>query len=298
MKSTAGLISGRAILMSIFQPRAQNDEHGYALLSTLICLMVGGLIIAGLLTYTSTMLRARATMEANIGGLYDADAGIEHVLWCLDNGASPNSTLPQSLNGNEVLMQVDNMGELTMYADEWVTLGSHSDWLLVEGSLVYDELVEAYEYTITVTWNAEASETIHISEVGAKLPVGYSYEPDSASLFDDNLSTDEPEIESDIDEGQIVKWILPSPRPTITEDDPVRTETFHISGNGDLSGHYAWAVAARADVGYVSELSGTFYVITSTALLSEGGEIIASIKADVMLTQEDIFIIAWQINPD
>lgn len=189
-------------------------EYGYALLSTLICLMVGGLIVAALLSYANTTLRARASLERSIKGLYDADAGVENVLWCLGHGVSPNTTLPQTLNGNEVSMEVQEIGECTLYAGEWITLDSHSSWILVDGDLVYDDLEGAYKFTITVTWNAESGTTIHLSEVGARLPNDYVYQEDSASLFDTNLSTDEPDDELDFDGAHLIKWILPPPRPS------------------------------------------------------------------------------------
>lgn len=276
----------------------KNRENGYALLSTLICLMVGGLIVAALLSYANTTLRARASLDRSIKGLYDADAGVENVLWCLSNSVSPNTTLPQTLNGNEVSMEVQEMGECTLYAGEWITLDSHSSWLLVEGDLVYDDLEEAYKYTITVTWNAESGTTIHLSEVGAKLPIGYTYQEESASLFGNNLSNDEPDDEPDFDGAHLIKWILPPPRPSVTEGDSVKTQEFYITGEDELTGHYSWVVAAREDVGYISELTGIFYIVTATAICPQDNKFVAKIVADVMLSQGNIYIIAWQVNPN
>lgn len=273
-------------------------EHGYALLSTLICLAIGGLIVGALLSYTNTTLRAKASLDRSIKGLYDADAGIENVLWCLSHSMSPNSTLPQTLNGNNVYMEVEEIGECTLYAGEWITLDTHSDWILVESNIEYDEIEEAYKYTITVTWNAESGATIHLSEVGVKLPLNYTYNEDSASLFVDNLSDDEPSTESDYDGAQLVKWVLPPPRPSITESDPFRTQEFYIDGYGDLENYYSWLVAARDDIGYVSELTGTFYVIISTAICPEDSEVVSKIKTNVMSSEGNVYIISWEINPD
>jgi hypothetical protein len=273
-------------------------EHGYALLSTLICLMIGGLIVGALLSYTNTTLKAEASLDRSIKGLYDADAGIENVLWCLSHSISPNGTLPQTLNGNNVYMEVEEIGECTLYAGEWITLDTHSDWILIEGNVEYDEIEEAYKYTITVTWNAESGATIHLSEVGAKLPLDYTYKEGSASLFVDNLSDDDPDIESDYDGAQLVKWVLSPPRPSVTESDPIKTQEFYIEGDGELENHYSWLVAARDDIGYVSELTGTFYIIISTAICSEDEDVVAKIKTDVMSSGGNIYIISWEINPD
>jgi hypothetical protein len=260
--------------------------------------MIGGMVVGALLSYTSTTLRAKASLDKSIKGIYDADAGIENVLWCFTHGVSPNGTLPKTLNGNDVYMEVEEIGECTLYAGEWITLDTHSDWILVEGNIEYDDVEEKYKYTITVTWNAESGSIIHLSEVGAKLPMDYEYHEESASLFVDNLSDDEPETEYDFDGAQLVKWVLSPPRPSVTESEPVQTQEFYIDGYGDIENHYSWLVAARDDIGYVSELTGTFYVITSTALSSEDGEVVARIRANVMESGGNVYIIAWEINPD
>lgn len=285
--------------MMKFKQLTRNHELGYALLSTLICLMVGGLIVAALLSYANTTLRARASLERCIKGIYDADAGVENVLWCLNHSISPNATLPQTLNGNNVSMEVEEIGECTLCAGEWIILDDHGSWLLVGGELLYDEFEEAYKYTITVTWNAESQGTdIHISEVGARLPMDYTYKEESASVFGSNLSTDEPDDELDYDGAHLVSWVLPPPRPSVKYDDPTKTQEFYITGEAELSGQYCWVVAKRTDIGYISELNGTFYIITSIATRPEDNEFVTKIVADVMLSKGNVYIISWQINPD
>jgi hypothetical protein len=194
-------------------------------------------------------------------------------------------------------MQISEIGNYTMHAGEWVTTGSHADWLLVSGNIIWDELQGAYKYTITVTWNAESGTTIHISEVGAKLPIGYTYQSNSAALFGSNLSTDEPSDELDVNGAHLLGWVLSTPRPTVTEGDPTKTEEFYITGTDSLEGHYSWVVAQREDIGHVSELNGTFYLITATANSIADGENTARIEAEAMWSEGAIYIISWQVNP-
>ena len=276
--------------------RVTNDESGQAILATLVCLLLGGILIASCFGYINTVLKNRASMERGTRGLYAADAGVEDVLWCLSNGVSLHTALPQNLNGNQVSMQNELIGDYSLYAGEWITADSHNSWLLVSGDIVWDEVAEAYKYTITVTWNAESGTTIHLSEVGAKLPIGYTYQTDSAALFGDNLSIDEPEDTLDSDDAHLLKWIFSAPRPSVSESDPTQTEVFYITGEDTLDNYYAWVVASREDIGYVSELNGTFYRVTTTATCIETSEVTASIITDILLSEGTTYIMSWQIN--
>ncbi|MBU2608583.1 MAG: hypothetical protein KKF26_04625, partial [Chloroflexi bacterium] len=153
----------------------------------------------------------------------------------------------------------------------------------------------AYKYTITVTREPEANGNIKLASVGARLPLGYSYQAGSAALFGTNLSTNEPDDELDGAGAHLLDWDFSSPRPALSAGDPTKTEVFYITGSGELTGHYAWAVAAEGDVGTVSELDGAFYIITATA--SQGSEVTAIIVADVMVSGGVPYITAWEINP-
>ncbi len=274
------------------------NESGQALLATLLCLLIGGILIASCFGYIDTVLSNRARMEKNTSGLYAADAGLEDILWCLGNSVPTRTELPQVLNGNNVSMQNELLGDYILYAGEWVTADSHSSWLLVSGDIEWDEIATAYKYTITVTWNAEPTTTIHLSEVGAKIPIGYTYQGNSAAAFSENLSTDEPEDSLDLDGAHLLKWVFGPPRPSVSESSPTQTQTFYINGEEPLDNYYCWVVASREDIGYVSELNGTFYRTTVTATNSGNGEITATIVADVMLHEGNTYIMSWQADQD
>jgi hypothetical protein len=160
--------------------------------------------------------------------------------------------------------------------------------------MVWDGGAGAYKYTITITREPETSGNIKLAEVGARLPVGYSYQAGSAALFGENLSIGVPDDDLDGTGAHLIKWVL-DPNPTLDAGNPTRTQIFYATGAGELDGHYAWVVANRADIGAVSELSGGFYIITATA--SEGSEIVAVIVANVMMSEGVPYVTAWQINP-
>jgi hypothetical protein len=270
----------------------QNSERGFAMLSTLICLTIASLIVAAGVGYVNTMFESRIGVGEFTDGLYAADAGLEDILWCLQNSLTPRSTLPQTMNGNQVAMQNELIGTYSLYAGEWVSGSTHSDWLLMDTEIVWDDTADAYKFTITVTWNATGNTVIHLSEIGAKLPLDYTYQAGSSASFPSNLSTDEPTDELDVDDAHLLKWVFSNPYPSVRGTDPTKTQVFYITGDGALEGYYSWVVAVREDIGYVSEISGSVYRITATA--THGSEVSARIVADAMLSAGNISILSWQ----
>jgi len=282
--------------MAGFWKQIVRDGRGQALPLVLILLALGGLVITPCLSYASTSLNAGQIVEENVRGGLAADAGVEDTLWCLKNGVPSHTSLPETVNGMAVAMQVEEKGTYTLFAGEWVVARHHSDWLEVTGNMT-EEALGVYKYTITVTRQPEASGNIELAEVGARLPVGYNYQPGSAASFGDNLSTDEPDDTLDGAGAHLIEWEFSSPRPQLDEDNPTRTQVFYATGEGNLEGYYSWVVAQRSNIGAVSEVTGTVYIITATATNPEDGEITATVVADVMMSDGDISIVSWRINP-
>lgn len=278
-------------------------EKGQALPIVLILLGLGGLLIAPSLNYVSTSLNAGQIVEKNVSGLYAADAGVENTLWCLKNLISPPTQLPENVNQMQVAIQTEPKGTYTLYFGELVGVGeppqTHYDWVTVDGEMVWEELAEAYKYTITVTWQPQSGQpTIHLEEIGVRLPLGYSYQPGSADSFGNNLSTGEPNVSQDWFGVYMLGWELQPPRPDVSEENPVATQTFYVTGEGELEGDYSWVVADPSSIGVVGEVIGTLYKITATATRPEDGEITAKIATYVLVEPlVAIHILSWQINP-
>lgn len=278
-------------------------EKGQALPIVLILLGLGGLLIAPSLNYVSTSLNAGQIVEKNVSGLYAADAGVENTLWCLKNLISPPTQLPENVNQMQVDIQTEPKGTYTLYFGELVGVGeppqTHYDWVTVDGEMVWEELAEAYKYTITVTWQPQSGQpTIHLEEIGVRLPLGYSYQPGSADSFDNNLSTGEPNVSQDWFGVYMLGWEFPPPRPDVSQENPTATQTFYVTGEGELEGDYSWVVADPSSIGVVGEVIGTLYKITATATRPEDGEITAKIATYVLVEPlVAIHILSWQINP-
>jgi len=274
-----------------------SSEKGQALPIVLALLVIGGLTIIPSLGYVTTSLKSSRMLVEGVRGVYAADAGIEDALWSLSNGIPPSAQLSDNVNQMEVAIQTENKGDYTLYLAQLIEPAGHSHYLDIFGEMVWDGGANAYNYTITITWQADpGSPPIKLKEVGARIPIGYSYQSGSAANFPENLSTDEPDETLDTLGAYMLNWVLESPRPAVSENVTVKTQTFYITGEGSQEGHYAWVVAAEGDIGAVGEIAGTFYRITATATQPENGETTARIVADVMIEEEGrIYIISWQI---
>ncbi len=272
------------------------NEKGQALPAVLALLVLGGLTIAPSLNYSATSLNGSRIIEENMNGIYAAEAGIVDALWSLQNVMPPSTQLAENVNQMAVTMQTENKGVYTIYLGELIQPGEHSDYLDVDGEMLWDEGAQAYQYIIAAAWQPNEGEpVIHLKEVGARLPLGYSYQTGSAATFAENLSTDEPDETTDTLGAYMLNWVFDTPLPSISENETVQTQTFYITGAGSQEGYYAWVVASREDVGAVGEITGTSYEITATATRPGDGETTGRILADVMIDTETTYIVSWQI---
>ena len=274
-----------------------SSEKGQALPIVLALLILGGLTIVPSLGYITTSLKSSRMLVEGVRGAYAADAGVEDALWSLINEVPPSTQLSDNVNQMEVAIQTENKGDYTLYLGELIEPGEHVNYLDVDGEMVWDGGANAYNYTVSITWQADPGiPPIKLKEVGARIPIGYSYQSGSAANFPENLSTDEPDEILDAQGAYLLNWVLSSPLPNISENITVQTQTFYITGEGNQEGHYAWVVASRDDVGEVGEIAGTYYQITATATRPEDGKTTAQIVVDIINEMGTIYILSWQIT--
>lgn len=272
-------------------------QKGQALPVVLALLVLGGLVIVPSLGYATTVLNSSRMLGEDINGIYAADAGVEHAVWQLGRGVSPPATYQLAGNINQMGVTIDvlSKGTYTLVFGELVDPRVHSDYISVDGAMVWDAGANAYRYTITVTWQAGGQKHF-LDEVGARLPVGYSYRLGSAASFGQNLSTSNPTTDTlDGAGAHLLNWVIPG-QPFVSEDDPVKTQTFYVTGAGSLEGDYTWVVAQDNDIGAVGEITGAFYRITATAKRPGDNKVTARIVAEAMIGSGITSITSWQIS--
>lgn len=268
-------------------------QEGLALPLVLALLVLGGLTIAPALDYATTSLRSGQTVASHIDGTYAAEAGIEDTLWRLKNSLSPQTVLAETINRMDVTIATVDEGVYTVYLGQIIEAGQHSDYITVDGEIVWDGGAGAYKYTITVTHQFSGS--IHLVEVGAGLPAGYSYQAGSAAGFGENLSVGEPSVLLDSFGAYLLNWTFHAPYPIVSSEEPTATQTFYITGTGEIEGEYTWVVANREDIGEVGEITGTLYQITATATDPNTSATTGQIVVDVMVEGNTPHIISWRI---
>ncbi len=265
------------------------DNHGQAMIAVLVCLCLGGLIIAPLVSYAGTSGKSISLKKVSTQGLYAADAGIEKVLWALKYGTQPSTSLSQNMNGMQVTMNTVSVGEYTLVAGEWITTAEHTEDLLVSSNnITWDAVNNGYRYEMSVTWTGSGN--CYLIGVGAQLPIGYEYQAGSAYLFAGNLCTGEPSYELIGSGAHIIDWTFPKIK---FESPETRTQTFLITGSGPLEGNYGWAEGERQDVGPAGELIGGFYTITATA--TKNGKVNGKIEANVIVSGNGVGIISYRV---
>jgi len=273
-----------------------NGERGQALVIVLVLLVLAGLMITPTLGHAANTMISVRTIEKNVNGLYAAEAGVKYALCNLELEPSPHQ-LTEKVNQMEVTVEVEKRDFNILYSGELIQGGKQSNWVSVGSEIVGEKT--PYEYKITVTWQAEpGTPEIHLKEVGGKLPLGYWYIDESAEV-DGNLADRNPnppdELFKDAGGAYMLNWKLDSPLPSVSENNTVRTQTFQIGGEGDLEDYYAWVVAGLT--GEVSEITGTLYTITATAIYPESEEPTGKIVCEVLEHEDSTQnIISWEVT--
>jgi hypothetical protein len=152
--------------------RPIRGEKGQALLITLILLLVGGLIIAPLLGYMSTGLKAGQSNENLMQRLYAADAGVEDAIWRIRNdyslpadvGHTVTYPITGGVNNKSVTVTIIKEDDFESFVEDLLKAAidwkselhfdppsGHDVWM------TYSENLTPGTYTLTMTYSENAS---------------------------------------------------------------------------------------------------------------------------------------------
>ncbi len=289
-----------------FWKRLRSSEKGQALSIVLGLLAIGGLTIAVSLNYATTNLKGSRIVEEKTDGVYAAGAGVEYALWSLQKGlwslpvegSTTSNATPENINQMEVAIQAENKGTYTMYLGDLEDPSDKPGVVTISGNLS-GVGGNRYLYTINITRTAEpGGATIHLEEIGARLPVGYTYNG-SATWSDggEPIEDWDPKITQDSAGADLLQWKWKAAnRPSITKDGGTVILTFYITGEGSREGNYVWTVADPVAYGLYGEITGTRYEIIATATRPEDGRTTAEIVAAIMKAGGAMYVMSWQIT--
>ncbi len=271
--------------------RLRRGEAGAALPIVLITLALGSLLVVPSLNYVATSLKTGEMVEKKVVGLYAADTGVEDALWRLkyDEPASfPYSYQLTDINGMSVDVVIDEV--TTLYGEELVVEGDHSDWLIIVKTITYDAGI--YDYTLSLTNNGAGN--IKIEKIVLDFPPDIEYVDGSTGgdLTDDNDLT----VNGNSNTGITLIWDISVPHPTIAET-ATADHTFQLSGPPDVEGieGHGFIQATREDVGTVWD--GDLYPYSITAQAKDAtNTVVATLKVGVWQGSE-LSITSWRVNP-
>jgi len=266
------------------------NEKGQAFILTLILLLVGGLIIAPLLTFTNTGVRAGQTYEENMNEVYAADAGVEDAMYRmikddatlqdLEENDSHSYSLPSSVNSLPVNVTVTKLALIQglLGDDEYNLNQPHENWVQFDippemTTRNYEE--DWVEYYIELTFYYEGTGNRLVETVGAFFaPV-----PGDESLIDapyevvtipamtlDYLASTETKTASG---GFAFIWRWQNNLgPTFDKNNRDGTLSFKFKihdADWDYTASFIWATFKEQDISFVTNAELYKWLIEATA---------------------------------
>jgi hypothetical protein len=203
-------------------------EQGQALPIILILMVIGGLIIAPLLSYISSGLIAGQTYEAIADELYAADAGVEDGLWQIsynhldelitsydeydyDTEYQYPDTYPIRVNDLPVEVTIDNVWVPDINKPDSV---SEAHELIGAGKLIITGNIPAtntHQIKIYYYYDESDSEDFYVNTIGIWIPPGFSYNTAAACTLETWLDDNNKSYSRDIYPhcgGEAVVWTL------------------------------------------------------------------------------------------
>ncbi len=270
-------------------------QKGQALIIVLALLALGGITIASSLNYSSTILYDNRVSGYAMDCMYSAGAGVEYAIWAIENDEVIPAQLSDNVNGKTISLDILDKGIFTMYCGDLIYVGnlpSHYNWITTNGSAVCAG--GTCNYTVSMYYSGDAQQR-KITEVGAKLPNGWSFVPGSPANFPDNISFAYPDETGGSGGNEWIRWVWnPGSGPIISDVIPAVNQTFTITGpEGGINGDYTWVQVQSNDIGLIGEITGERRAITSTAI---GPATVDSVvEADIIIVGGTVYIMSWQI---
>lgn len=255
--------------------KAMRGEEGQALIIALVLMLVGSIIVAPLLAYMGTGLKAgKEVYEERMYAQYAADAGVQDALFKIEAGDLPedwegtwepdiyyDSYGPPDypsfqLNGNDVKVTIKPYWLLTGLEDTFWGEMPHADLLVVGDST--STAGSNGLYKITISFGHQKN--LKIERIGAWLPPGYDYVPGSSNLEQLPSGDDaycKPADPVPFRGGKAIIWDYEAYGgkaefgdldPLDGAEDEKATITFEFTPQANLTSAFSWVVPGSEDI--------------------------------------------------
>jgi hypothetical protein len=215
-------------------------ERGQALILVLVFMFVGSLVIAPLLSFMMTGLKAGQMYENSMLDDYAADAGIEHAVHQIgsgsgnlpdDIGESLDYSLDKKVNDRDVEISVECIWILDGIEEIPKSAKPNSKWAVSARS-------EPGRIRIEVAFPEGGKG--NLEKLGVLIPSKFDYVTGSSSLYEDNIAHNEPEI---LEAGlrRLIIWNWEGGKEVDFENWEVRTQVFDVTPNEVPLWSISWA---------------------------------------------------------
>jgi len=269
------------------------DETGQVMILVLILLVVGGLIIAPLLSYMGTGLIVSEAHEEMAADFYAADSGVEDGLWQIKYDHLEEKLPDYDPYDFDIFGTVYDYPEPLYVNDRSVAVSIENIWIpkdiapsskneardIIEAGklIIVGSVSGTNAYQIKIYYYKDEDDAdLEVTELGIWLPPGFNYVEESSNLEDDELA---PYYPSSVEitphkGGEAVVWNftpdflfadLPGVNPL---EQPMESViTFQFTGpSGKSPEALSWIITDEvSDIPYTWDADTKVYKITSEA---------------------------------
>ncbi|MEA3442622.1 MAG: hypothetical protein U9R04_03915 [Chloroflexota bacterium] len=282
-------------MKKVFGELIKVEKGQGALVMVLVMLVLGGLIIAPLLSYMGTGLKVGQMHEEKTQELYAADAGVEDAMWQIQNDQIPTDPYHYHLtvNNKDVTVEIDSISTeeylavlLDLPPGQLNANHPHQDWVVIYTSPA------AGEYQIEVTYNGTAAKR-KISGLGAWLEGAYNYTDNTAV----GITEEAPNVKP-YSGGTAFIWDWQKQGPEFSRGE-TKIQTFEFTPEEIPPRDLAWVLSSSSDVWLSTGGVFSAYTITAEATTSDTKwtRVVAHPVREGTEVPYDIGILAWEINP-
>jgi len=277
-------------------------EKGQALLIVLVLMLVGGLIIAPLLSHIGTGLKTgKEVYEERTGLFYAADSGIEDALWQIKHEALPDlfagynqydyttvypHSLPSQVNAKTVDYTLQNIwvpndpstpgssvANIAQYGNTTGQLPPAPSLIITGGPS--GTSATKYQIGIIYSYGTEGPDALKVQSIGIWLPPGFNYAGNCSLASDtDTAPYSTPATPQPYKSGKVVVWTFGSLSlskfpPTTSGSPMAKSFTFDFTGPaGQTPNCVSWINTTGCEaygITYAWDADKKVYGITSTA---------------------------------
>ena len=270
--------------------KLRDNEAGYVLAFVLIIVLMVGIVVVPLLLFMSTGIMSSERHEEWTSEYYAADAGIEDaahkIIYDYEYLPSYDSPLEYTItdvNGCNVTVVMEAVWILEDLETPSAEQGKVLDERLTTIGRITELEGDTGTYWIEMTYDGSLEEDLMVDKVGAWLPAGFAYIPDSNSGITSHTDVPDNPAQSDFRGGTALEWEFTTPvkfedLPPLgggggTAEFPIkRVLYFEFTPAVEPNSAFSWMRTTVDELHLSWDSASGLYRVTSTAVDQHTGE--------------------------